>query len=110
MGTKVGLILGAGIGFVLGARAGREKYEQIKAASRQVRRWPIVARPLDAAGEKTADIVRNKGNEISDAFAEAVKQKLFGMPAESLVIEATVVDEKGSAAQVNGQSSQRRTT
>lgn len=108
MGTKFGLLVGAGIGFVLGARAGREKYEQIKAAAAQIRGWPIVARPLDAAGEKTADLVRKKGNEISDVVAEAVKEKVFGMPAKSLVIEATVVDESGENERVRVVSSSDR--
>ncbi|WP_350258158.1 YtxH domain-containing protein [Scrofimicrobium sp. R131] len=92
MGTKAGIILGLGIGFVLGARAGREKYEQIKGVTRQLRTLPIVSRPLDAAGEKVADVVRSKGNEISDAVADVVKEKVFGMPTNRLVIDATVVE------------------
>ncbi len=96
MGTKAGIILGVGVGFILGARAGREKYEQIKQASRKVRNLPIVARPLDAAADKTADAVRSKGNEISDAIADVVKEKLFGVPSERLVIEATIQDESSA--------------
>lgn len=93
MGTRTGIILGLGIGFVLGARAGRERYEQIREASKRVRQLPIVSRPLDAAGEKAADMVRNKGNEISDGIAEVVKEKLFGMEPERMTIEATIVDQ-----------------
>ena len=33
MGFKAGLVIGAGIGYVLGAKAGRERYDQIVAAT-----------------------------------------------------------------------------
>ena len=50
MGTKTGILIGLGIGYVLGTRAGRERYEQIRANASKLRRFPVVARPLDAAG------------------------------------------------------------
>ena len=31
MGTKAGILIGIGVGYVLGTRAGRERYEQIRA-------------------------------------------------------------------------------
>ena len=45
MGTKTGILIGVGIGYVLGTRAGRERYEQIRANASKLRRLPIVARP-----------------------------------------------------------------
>lgn len=79
MGTKTGLLIGLSVGFVLGARAGRERYEQIRAVALRVRDTPVISRPLDTAGEKVAHSVRLKGEEITDAVAEAVKEKLFGV-------------------------------
>ncbi|MBF1159887.1 MAG: YtxH domain-containing protein, partial [Thermobifida sp.] len=55
MGTKAGILIGIGVGYVLGTRAGRERYEQIRANASKLRRVPIVARPLDAAGQKMSD-------------------------------------------------------
>ena len=83
MGTKTGILIGVGIGYVLGARAGRERYEQIRAGASKVRRFPIVARPLDAAGQKVSDIVRAGGEQVTDKVADAVKERLFGAPAQS---------------------------
>ena len=96
MGTRAGIILGIGVGFVLGARAGREKYEQIKELSRRFRDLQVVAKPLHAAADKAADAVRSKGNEISDALAEVVKEKVFGVQPERGMLEVTITDQPSS--------------
>ena len=88
MGTKTGILIGVGIGYVLGTRAGRERYEQIRANASKLRRFPIVARPLDAAGQKMSDIVRAGGEQVTDKVADAVKERLFGAPAS----QPTTVD------------------
>ncbi|OFQ23636.1 protoporphyrinogen oxidase [Actinomyces sp. HMSC062G12] len=81
MGTKIGILIGFGIGYVLGTRAGRGRYEQIRAGVSKLRRFPVVARPLDAAGQKMSDIVRAGGEQVTDKVADAVKERLFGAPA-----------------------------
>ena len=81
MGTKTGILIGLGIGYVLGTRAGRERYEQIRANASKLRRFPVVARPLDAAGQKMSDLVRAGGEQVTDKGADAVKERLFGAPA-----------------------------
>jgi hypothetical protein len=42
MGFKSGLIIGLGVGYVLGAKAGRERYEQIMEAFHDVTSRPEV--------------------------------------------------------------------
>ena len=94
MGTKTGLLIGVCIGYVLGARAGRERYDQIRAGAAKVRRFPIVARPLDAAGQKVSDIVRAGGEQVTDKVADAVKERLFGAPAS----QPTTVDAQTTSS------------
>lgn len=94
MGTKIGLVLGLGIGFMLGAKAGHDRYRQIKGIAGKVRDVPIIAKPLDAVGEKVADVVRAKGEEIADAVAESVKEKLFGVRKDELVAEEIILIEE----------------
>ncbi len=94
MGTKTGILIGVGIGYVLGSRAGRERYEQIRAGASKVRRFPIVARPLDAAGQKVSDIVRAGGEQVTDKVADAVKERLFGAPAS----QPTTVDAQATSS------------
>ena len=79
----MGIAVGFGIGYVLGTRAGREQYERICHFAAKVRRFPVVARPLDAAGEKVSSLVRNQGEKITDKVADAVKERLFRMPAQA---------------------------
>jgi hypothetical protein len=43
------MIVGGAVGYVLGARAGRQRYEQIVRASRQLRSHPAVAQLADQA-------------------------------------------------------------
>jgi len=78
MGTKTGILIGVGIGYVLGTRAGRERYEQIRANASKLRRRPIVARPLDAAGQKMSDLVRAGGAQGGDSRPVLVTSGAFG--------------------------------
>ncbi|EJF35820.1 hypothetical protein HMPREF1317_0335 [Schaalia georgiae F0490] len=109
MGMKIGIVLGFGVGYVLGARAGRERYEQIRATASRLRRAPVVARPLDAAGQRVSDIVRAGGEHVTDKVADAVKERLFGAPAsaDGAGDAAAPAPQSGTApashgAQVNG--------
>lgn len=108
MGMKIGIVLGFGVGYVLGARAGRERYERIRATAARLRRAPVVARPLDAAGQRVSDIVRAGGEHVTDKVADAVKERLFGAPASAAEAgDAAPASKSGTApasrgAQANG--------
>lgn len=98
MGMKFGVLVGLGIGYVLGTRAGREQYERIRETTQRLRRTPLVARPLDAAGQKMSDIVRAQGEAVTDKVADAVKERLFGAPSTprssaDSTITVEVIDE-----------------
>jgi hypothetical protein len=62
MRGKVGLVIGIGIGYVLGTRAGRERYEQIKAQAMKV--WNL-------------DPVQNQVSKVTD-FAKSSAMALPG--------------------------------
>ena len=78
--AKISFLVGAAAGYVLGARAGRQRYEQIKRVSQRV--WtsePVEARKADlriAAKTKAAPFVAEM---VSDAArATAVKLRESG--------------------------------
>jgi len=50
MRFKTGLIVGMAAGYVLGARAGRERYLQIKKLSAEAMKHPAVAQLADQTG------------------------------------------------------------
>lgn len=49
MKLRAGIVIGGAIGYVLGARAGRDRYHQIVRASRKARSHPAVAQLTDQA-------------------------------------------------------------
>lgn len=89
MGTKIAVLVGLGVGYVLGARAGRERYEKIREKASKLRRFPIVAKPLDKAGDQVSSFVRAQGERVTDKVADAVKERLFGMPTASTPPDAS---------------------
>ena len=68
--SKIKLLLIGGIGYVLGARAGRERYEQIKKAATKVRNNPQVQQTtqqaVDLAKDK-APVVKDKLGDVAGA-------------------------------------------
>ena len=70
MRGKILFVTGAAVGFVLGARAGRERYEQIKAAAGKVWQSPGVQKQVNAAG----DFVAEKVGEFPETVYITVKK------------------------------------
>ncbi len=58
MRFRLGLIVGGAIGYVLGARAGRERYEQIKRVAGEARKHPAMTQINDQV-TAVADLARN---------------------------------------------------
>ena len=51
-------IVGFAVGYVIGARAGRERYEQMKKAATQVAQSPPVQKATQVAGEKATQLTK----------------------------------------------------
>lgn len=65
--SKITLALAFGAGYVVGARAGRERYEQIRAGAQKVASNPTVQAATDTAKEKAVD--------AASSLAETAKEK-----------------------------------
>ncbi|MDO5061311.1 MAG: YtxH domain-containing protein [Actinomycetaceae bacterium] len=93
MGTKFGLFVGAGVGYVLGTRAGRERYHQIRTWASKLRQNKLVATPLDAAADKVSEAVRKGGEAATDKVVSIVKEQLFGQTQPRVeYVEAEVIE------------------
>lgn len=69
---KTSLLIGVAIGYVLGSRAGRERYEQIKSGASKVAHDPRVQ---DAVG-KAQDAVGHQAGAVAGAARERVNSHL----------------------------------
>ena len=70
MKGKILFLTGLGLGYVLGTRAGRERYEQIKTAVGRFWNDPRVQRQVDTVGA----YVKDKAPEVVDFVSDSAKK------------------------------------
>jgi hypothetical protein len=68
---KLGMVVGAAVGYVLGAKAGRERYDQITASARQLLDNPQVKRVVDSAPGDLGSRLEQVANKAADKVHEA---------------------------------------
>jgi PRC-barrel domain len=68
---KLGMAVGAAVGYVLGAKAGRERYEQIAASARQFMDKPQVKRVMESAPGNLGARMEQVANKAADAVHQA---------------------------------------
>jgi PRC-barrel domain protein len=68
---KLGMAVGAAVGYVLGAKAGRERYEQLTASARQLLDKPQVRRVVDSVPGDLGARVEQAANKAADKVAQA---------------------------------------
>ncbi|KWX09893.1 hypothetical protein TR74_06895, partial [Carbonactinospora thermoautotrophica] len=67
MRYRATFLVGLGLGYVLGARAGRERYEQIRRAADNFLRNPRV--------QRTASNVQHRAGQVAQSAAHAAADK-----------------------------------
>jgi hypothetical protein len=99
MSGKLWLAGGLAAGYVLGTRAGRQRYEQISETVRKVKEDPTVASALE--------VVQNQAGKIYASGRTAVQEKLGVTRAERLSAEsdADFVDSVNSVDPVDSMNS-----
>ena len=73
---KLTVLIAAGVGYVLGTRAGRERYEQIKGAAQKIRNDPRVQEKAHQA----AEVAREKAPFVKQKLVDAAgtaKDKVY---------------------------------
>ncbi|MGI5168504.1 YtxH domain-containing protein [Spirillospora sp. CA-253888] len=74
MKVRTPFIIGAAVGYVLGTKAGRERYEQIMGTSKRVMENPRV--------QETAGVLRTKGGELAGTAREKAAPLVDKVPAQ----------------------------
>jgi len=77
--SKLSVIVAAGAGYVLGSRAGRERYEQIKSQAQSVWSDPRVQQRKSQA----ADVARDKATEAAAAAKEKAGSAAGSQPSNN---------------------------
>jgi hypothetical protein len=75
VGFKTGLLVGIGVGYVLGTKAGRERYEELKATWDQFSGNPSVQR-LVSKGKDIVETGTEHGIRAVESAGEQVKDRL----------------------------------
>ena len=80
---KLGMVVGGAVGYVLGAKAGRERYEQITASARQLLDKPQVKKVMDSVPGDLGARVEQVANKAADKVQEAGDKVAASGPATS---------------------------
>jgi hypothetical protein len=70
MRGKILFLVGLGVGYVLGTKAGRERYEEIRARAKGVWESEPVQRQVDRAG----DFVRERAPEVAGQVEKQLRK------------------------------------
>lgn len=70
MRYRVAFFAGLAVGFVIGARAGRERYEQLKKLARQAADSPAVQQAAGAAQAQAAGLARSARDKATGKIQE----------------------------------------
>ena len=93
---KLTVLVAGGIGYVLGARAGRERYDQIRGLAEQVRNNPKVQekahQAADAAREH-APVVKDKLTDAAGTAASKVKPSGGSSAEDKLNPDSTALQD-----------------
>ncbi|GLW45821.1 hypothetical protein Stsp02_14830 [Streptomyces sp. NBRC 14336] len=72
MRYKLTFVVGLALGYVLGTRAGRERYEQLKKSARQVAQNPAVRNTAETAAQQGRVYAGKAYHAVSDKVGERV--------------------------------------
>lgn len=80
MRSKFAFVLGAGIGYVAGTRAGREKFDRMVTQARRVWEHPSVKEQVGRAERYVTDTAREQRAQATQKATDAIKDTLGMQP------------------------------
>ncbi|MEV6687291.1 YtxH domain-containing protein [Streptomyces sp. NPDC051578] len=78
MRYKVTFVIGLAVGYVLGTRAGRERYEQLKKSAREVAQTPAVRNAAETAGQAGRAYAGKAFAAVGDKVGDKLPESLAG--------------------------------
>jgi len=98
MKGKVAFVVGAGVGYVLGARAGRGQFERIKSWANDAWNDPRVQDYVHEAEGQVAEFAKQQGTALKDKAVEVAKSAVSGKTADSKWGTIPLTDESVDVA------------
>jgi membrane protein DedA with SNARE-associated domain len=83
MKTRAAFLAGAALGYVLGTRAGRERFEQIKHLSRQVSENPRVQEAAGVLRAQAGELADNARQKVGDRVQDKMPGRRRAEPTEA---------------------------
>ncbi|MBT2675957.1 YtxH domain-containing protein [Streptomyces sp. ISL-14] len=87
MRYRLTFVIGVAIGYVLGTRAGRERYEQLKKSARQVAQNPAVRNTAETAAQQgrvfAGKAYHTVTDKVGDRVPESVAQRVRSLRERS---------------------------
>ena len=90
MRSKLAFVVGAGMGYVLGTRAGREKFDRMTAGVRRAWESPAVQEQVARTGRYAAEAARERGSWVVARAVDAAKDTLGMTPPSTRPSPPTV--------------------
>ena len=109
MRFKTGMLIGFGAGYVLGAKAGRERYQQIVEATRAFLDNPGVQRLTDEVG-KTVNIGKERVTTATSRRMEQVGSTLADQAGKARSFVSGGEDQAGGAKEKETASTSAKST
>ncbi|KNB52965.1 hypothetical protein [Streptomyces caatingaensis] len=76
MRYRLTFIAGAAVGYVLGARAGRERYEALRKGAQRIAGNPAVRNTVEAAAVNGRTLVSRTFDKVGDRVPESVAERV----------------------------------
>ncbi|WP_058044558.1 hypothetical protein [Streptomyces roseifaciens] len=76
MRYRLTFMIGAAVGYVLGARAGRERYEQLRKGARQIAQNPAVRNTVESAAQNGRAMSSRAFAKVGDRLPDSVGERV----------------------------------
>ncbi|OLT50906.1 hypothetical protein [Cellulosimicrobium sp. CUA-896] len=70
MKSKLALVVGIGVGYVLGTRAGRERFEEIRGKAKELWQSDDVQSAVHSAQDKVTTVAKEQGAKVAGVAKE----------------------------------------
>jgi hypothetical protein len=101
MKGKILFVAGLGLGYVLGTRAGRAKYDELKAVALKVWNDPRVQKQVDAV----EDFVKDKAPEVAEFVSDGAKTIVDKVSGKSAPAKKPATRRPATGSKSSGSSS-----